>query len=71
MVIVTSLCDAAPAGEAAPCAPAAMSGAIASARRANTVTVCPRFKRLRAIGAPIAPRPITVTLAIRIEFYRD
>src|SRR5687767_14705392 len=64
IVIVTSQRDARSAGEAAPAAPTAMSGAMASARRANTVTLCPRFNKLRAIGAPIAPSPITPTLAM-------
>ena len=44
IVIVTSLRDATSAGDDAPRAPAAMSGAIASARRANTVTRVPALQ---------------------------
>src|SRR5688572_15910713 len=65
IVTVTSQRDARSAGEDALAAPAAMRGAIASALRANTVTVCPPFNKLRAMGAPIAPSPITPTLAMR------
>ncbi len=62
--MMTSVLAATSAGDPAPSAPARISGAIASWRRANTVTLCPPFNRFRAIGAPIAPSPITPTCAI-------
>ena len=38
--------------------------AVASGSRSTPVTSCPMARRRRAIGAPMAPRPITVTFAM-------
>src|SRR5262245_60160391 len=66
IVRVMSLCEATAAGLAAAWAPASMSGAIASGRRAYTVNECPALRRFRAIGVPIAPRPIKPRLVMWI-----
>ena len=65
IVSVMSLRAATSAGDAAPWAPAATSGAMTSGRRAQTRTACPCLNRFLTIGAPIAPSPTNPSLDIR------
>ncbi len=61
LVITTSACAAASAGEAATAAPASRNGCILAAVRLYTVSVCPAFMMLRAMAAPMRPSPMNPT----------
>src|SRR5690554_2742580 len=55
---------AASAAVAAAVAPSATHLATASLERSNTLTECPAFRRLSAIGPPMFPTPTNPILAI-------
>jgi hypothetical protein len=58
IVMTTSLRDATCDADSPAAAPAATSDAMASLRRAHTVTAKPCFNRFRTIGVPIVPSPM-------------
>src|SRR5262245_14915423 len=64
IVMMMSLVVATCAGDSPAIAPAVTSGAIASGRRAHTVTVWLWLNRLRAIGAPMVPSPTNPMVVI-------
>ncbi len=63
MVITTRAARIASGTEAAATAPAAASGAVASADRSHTVVGSPAASRLRAMAEPMMPVPSTATPA--------
>ena len=69
MVITHSAPLAASWAVSAVFAPSETSAATASFDRSNTVTSCPAFTRLLAIGPPMLPRPIKVIVAIIIPLF--
>src|SRR3569833_662806 len=68
MVMTTLDASATAFGDSAATAPAATSAFTACGLRSNTVSVCPAFITLRAIGAPMVPRPMKPTAVINDAF---
>src|SRR5690554_8227099 len=64
MVITHSAPSAAALAESAVRAPSVTRASTAALDRSKTVTSCPAFSRLEAMGPPILPSPINVTFAI-------
>src|SRR5690554_2610044 len=64
MVITHSTPWVAALAESAVLAPSATNVSTAGLDRSKTVTSCPSFSRLEAMGPPMLPRPIKVTFAI-------
>jgi len=58
IVIIMSVCSATALGEVQAVAPACVNGCVISGRRACTQSAWPAWRRLRAIGRPMMPRPI-------------